>query len=56
MIIEINYMGIPCLDDYGQTIIPRLRDILAYVSFEAIEDGLQMTDLLVISDQTYDGS
>lgn len=54
MIIEINYVGIPCLNDLGQLTTPRLRDILAYVSFDAIEDGLQESDLLVISDKTYE--
>ena len=53
MIIEINYMGIPCLNDLGQLTTPSLRDIFAYVSFDAIEDGLQESDLLVISDKTY---
>lgn len=54
MIIEINYKGIPCLNELGQLTTPSLRDILAYVSFDAIEDGLQESDLLVISDKTYD--
>ena len=54
MIIEINYEGIPCLNDLGQLTTPRLRDIFAYVSFDAIEDGLQESDLLVISDKTYE--
>ena len=53
MIIEINYMGIPCLNDLGQLTTPSLRDIFAYVSFDAVEDGLQESDLLVSSDKTY---
>ena len=54
MIIEINYKGIPCLNDLGQLTTPRLREILAYVSFDAIEDGLQRSDLMVISDKVYE--
>lgn len=53
MVVAIEHKGIPCVNDLGQTVVPRLRDILAYVSFDALEDGLQWSDLTVISDKTY---
>ena len=52
-VIEINYYGEPIPMGSGSHTIPRLRQIVAYVAFDALEDGLQESDLLVISDETF---
>ena len=49
-ILELRYNGARYVDEYGQTVIPRLRTILGYVSFDALADGLQESDLLIIQD------
>lgn len=54
MIIEFTYYGTPYVTEMGYMATPILRTILAYVSFGAIEDGLQKSDLMVISDKVYD--
>jgi hypothetical protein len=50
-VLEITY--------YGELIkesntLPRLRQIVAYVAFDSLEDGLQESDLLVISDEKFE--
>ena len=49
-ILEFRYNGEPCIDEYGQIVIPRLRTILGYIAYDALADGLQESDLLVIRD------
>ena len=49
-VMEFVYYGTPYINDLGQTVVPRLREILAYVSFDALADGLQNADLLTIRD------
>ena len=53
-VIEIIYEGEPIPNGHGAYTIPRLRQIVAYVAFDALEDGLQESDLLVISDEKFD--
>ena len=53
-IMQITYDGDPIPNGGGSYSIPRLRQILAYVALDSLEDGLQESDLLVIRDETFE--
>ena len=48
VVLEIRYHGEPYVNDLYQTVIPRLKTILAYVDYNALADGLQNSDLMII--------
>ena len=48
VVLEIRYHGEPYVNDLYQTVIPRLKTILAYVDYDALADGLQNSDLMII--------
>ena len=50
-IMKISFIG--TFEEESST-VPVERIIYAYVPFAAMEDGLQESDLLVISDETYE--
>lgn len=48
VVLEIRYHGEPYVNDLYQTVIPRLKTVLAYVDYDALADGLQNSDLMII--------
>lgn len=53
-VIQIEYTGEPEPAGQDSYTIPTLRRMLAYVSYDAMSDGLQEKDLLIIADEIYD--
>ena len=53
-VLQITYLDEPIKVSEGSYITPRLRQIVAYVAFDSLEDGLQESDLLVIRDEKFE--
>ena len=51
--MQITYFGEPIKVSEGSYIKPRLRQIVAYVAFDSLEDGLQKEDILIMYEEEY---